>query len=137
MSDQHRAAGGLPRWRGALGRDYLGMWLVLGFLALFILYPLLQVLALSLTDGDGFSLGTLGRLLGEASTRPVLLQTIQTSLTVSVVCLLVAYPAAARLAGLSGWKATLCNILIIFPFLTSSLVRTFVFIVLLGRRGIV
>lgn len=113
------------------------MWLVLAFLGLFFLYPLGRILMLSLTEGGRPSLGSFVRVLEERTTRQVLLQTIQTSLTVSLVCAVIAYPAAARLSSLSGWKATLCNMMILFPFLTSSLVRTFVFIVLLGRRGAV
>lgn len=136
MSDQPQSSGRL-RWPAAVSREHLGLWLVLGFLGLFFLYPLAQILKLSLTEGGSPSLGIFARLLSEPSTRQVLFQTIQTSLTVSLICLIVAYPAAARLAKLDGWKATLCNILILFPFLTSSLVRTFVFIVLLGRRGVV
>ncbi|WP_439495789.1 ABC transporter permease [Bosea sp. (in: a-proteobacteria)] len=135
MPDQQSSA--RPRWLAAASREHLGLWLVLGFLGLFFLYPLARILMLSLTEGGSPSLGIFSRLLSESSTRQVLFQTIQTSLTVSLICLVVAYPAAARLASLDGWKATLCNVLILFPFLTSSLVRTFVFIVLLGRRGVV
>lgn len=124
-------------WGRSLSRDYIGMWVVLGFMALFFLYPLGQVLVLSLSKDGRFSLGIYALVLSEPTTREVLLQTIQTSLVVSLICAFAAYPAAARLASLTGWQATLCNIAILFPFLTSSLVRTFVFIVLLGRRGIV
>jgi putative spermidine/putrescine transport system permease protein len=125
------------RWPAAFAREHLGLWLVLGFLSVFFLYPLAQVLMLSLSEGGRFSLGVFGRLAVDPSIRQVLLQTIQTSLIVSLVCLVIAYPAAVYLAGMSGAKATFCNVLILFPFLTSSLVRTFVFIVLLGRRGAV
>jgi ABC-type spermidine/putrescine transport system permease subunit I len=117
--------------------EWMGMWMILAFLGVFFLYPLAQILMLSLTQNGRLTLGVLGKVLGEPTTRQVLLQTIQTSLMVSFICALIAYPAAARLAGLEGWKSTLCNIMILFPFLTSSLVRTFVFIVLLGRRGVV
>jgi putative spermidine/putrescine transport system permease protein len=116
----------------------LGLWLVLGFVAFFFVYPIAQVLLLSVTDAGGhFSLATYGDVLASVSTQQVLLQTIKTSLLVSLVCLVVGYPAACVLARLEGWKATLCNVLMLFPFLSSSLVRTFVFIVLLGRRGAV
>ena len=119
-------------------RQMLGLWLVLGFVSFFFVYPIGQVLLLSLTDGNGhFSLATFHDVLTSVSTQQVLLQTIKTSLLVSLVCLIVGYPAACVLARLEGWKATLCNVLILFPFLSSSLVRTFVFIVLLGRRGAV
>ena len=126
-------------WRiGAVDKQILGLWLVLGFVALSFLYPLAEVLVLSVTDADGhLTPAKFQELLTNASTRRVLQQTITTSLLVSLICLLVAYPAAVYLARLTGWKSTLCNVLILFPFLSSSLIRTFVFIVLLGRRGTV
>jgi ABC-type spermidine/putrescine transport system permease subunit I len=133
-SHADHASGNLRR---IFGRDHLGMWIVLAFLGMFFLYPLAQILMLSLTEKGQFSFGVFARVLGEQTTRQVLWQTIQTSLMVSLICTIVAYPAASRLATLSGWQATLCNMTILFPFLTSSLVRTFVFIVLLGRRGVV
>jgi putative spermidine/putrescine transport system permease protein len=114
----------------------IGLWLVLAFVSVAFLYPLAKILALSVTDGSGHvSLTSFQDLLTSASVRSVLLQTIKTALIVSSVCLIVGYPAAYCLARMTGWKATLCGVLILFPFLTSSLVRTFVFIVLLGRRG--
>ena len=114
----------------------LGLWLVLGFVSLCFLYPLCRVLLISLTDGAGdFSLTTFQGVLTSATTWRVLMQTIKTAALVSALCLVVGYPAACCLARLQGWRATLCNVLILVPFLTSSLVRTFVFIVLLGRRG--
>src|SRR5215218_8891243 len=125
----------LARW---VDRQLVGLWLVVAFIGFFFVYPLGQVLVLSLTDRTGgLSLSSFQQLLADATIRQVLVQTTQTSLTVSLICLLVAYPAACYLARLTGWKSTLCNVLILFPFLSSSLVRTFVFIVLLGRRGVV
>ena len=67
----------------------------------------------------------------------MLWQTARTAVTVSLLCLVIGYPAAYCLAKLTGWKAAMVSTLILFPFLSSSLVRTFVFIVLLGRRGVV
>ena len=121
---------------GLVRRQMVGLWLVLGFVSLCFVYPLCQVLRLSATDAAGhFSLLAFQEILTNATTRRVLLQTVKTAAMVSLVCLVVGYPAACCLARLSGWKATLCSVLILFPFLSSSLVRTFVFIVLLGRRG--
>jgi putative spermidine/putrescine transport system permease protein len=132
------ATGGNGGYSFLLRRQMFGLWLVLGFLSFFFVYPIGDVLLLSMTDAGGhFSLASFREVLTSASTQHVLLQTIKTSALVSLVCLAVGYPAACCLARLDGWKATLCNVLILVPFLSSSLVRTFVFIVLLGRRGAV
>lgn len=128
-----RLSGGLRR---ILDRQAVGSWLVVGFVSFFFVHPIARVLLLSVTDAEGHaSLAAFRDMVATASTGRVLLQTIKTSAVVSLVCLVVAYPAACCLARLKGSAAMLCNILILFPFLSSSLVRTFVFIVLLGRRG--
>lgn len=115
-----------------------GLWLVLGFLALFFLYPLARVVLLSLADpAGGVSLRSFRAIASDATVARVLWQTARTAVTVSLLCLVIGYPAAYCLAKLTGWKAALVSTLILFPFLSSSLVRTFVFIVLLGRRGVV
>ncbi|TNM63056.1 ABC transporter permease [Aliirhizobium smilacinae] len=118
------------------GRQFVGLAILLAFLSVFFLYPLVEILVLSVIDAEGsLSLQPLYKLLTNAGIQSILLQTAVTSVTVAFTCLVIAYPAAACLARLEGWKATLGNIIILFPFLTSSLVRTFVFIVLLGRNG--
>jgi putative spermidine/putrescine transport system permease protein len=117
-------------------RQILGLWLVLALVSVFFVYPLCRVLLLSVTDPAGdFSLATFQDVLTSASTWRVLLQTVKTSAIVSLICLVIGYPAACCLARLQGWASTLCSVVILVPFLTSSLVRSFVFIVLLGRRG--
>ncbi len=119
------------------GRQMLGLWLVLAFVSCFFLYPLGKVVALSLTDAHGgFTLARFHAFATGTTLPRVLGQTFLTSVSVSVVCLVIGYPAAACLAGLTGWKSGLLGVLILFPFLSNSLVRTFVFIVLLGRRGL-
>lgn len=119
------------------GRQLLGLWLVLAFVSCCFLYPLGKVLALSLTNANGgFTLDWFRALATGVTVPRVLEQTLLTSLSVSAVCLVIGYPAASCLAGLTGWKSGLLGVLVLFPFLSSSLVRTFVFIVLLGRRGL-
>lgn len=127
--------GGLARHVSRLRLSF-GAGVVVAFLILFFVWPLGKVLVLSVTDDGGhLSLAPLFALLGNHGVQLVLLHTVVTSLAVSFVTLIIAYPAASCMARLTGWKATVSYMIILFPFLTSSLVRTFVFIVLLGRTG--
>lgn len=129
---------GRGRVLAGFNRQLLGLWLVLGFVACFFFYPLCKVLLLSLTDSQGdFTLHWFRMLGSNATALHVLEHTVATSVLVSVVCLVIAYPAAHCLAELRGWKSGLLSAFVLFPFLSSSLVRTFVFIVLLGRHGLV
>jgi putative spermidine/putrescine transport system permease protein len=126
------------RWARVARAQHVGLVLVLGFLAAAFLAPLANVLVLSVTDAEGrLSLDSFRDLVASDSLGTVLRQTAMTATQVSAACLVIGYPAAAYLARLEGWKAGLTGVAILFPFLTSSLVRTFVFIVLLGRSGVV
>ncbi|SFC25438.1 ABC transporter permease [Tropicimonas isoalkanivorans] len=117
--------------------QWLGVAVILVFLGVTFIAPLAKVLLLSVTGDDGgATLENFRGLLATSSLRPVLLQTAVTSLEVTLACLVIGYPAAIYLSRLNGWRASLTSVAILFPFLTSSLVRTFVFIVLLGRNGV-
>jgi putative spermidine/putrescine transport system permease protein len=72
---------------------------------------------------------------GEAIYRTVLLRTLWISGTVTLLCLLLGYPLAYRLATLPEGTANLLLILVLLPFWTSLLVRTASWIVLLQREG--
>ncbi len=72
---------------------------------------------------------------GEAVYRAVLFRTLWISGSVTLLCLLLGYPLAYRLATLPEGTANLLLILVLLPFWTSLLVRTASWIVLLQREG--
>ena len=59
------------------------------------------------------------------------------SLLVTAITLLVGYPIAYYLATNSGWRFALVLFCIIVPYFTSVIVRTYSWMVLLGRNGII
>jgi putative spermidine/putrescine transport system permease protein len=63
--------------------------------------------------------------------------TLQIAVVVTVVTLLLGYPVAYALSSVSISKANLLMILVLIPFWTSILVRSYSWMVLLGREGIV
>jgi putative spermidine/putrescine transport system permease protein len=63
--------------------------------------------------------------------------TLQIAVVVTVVTLLLGYPVAYALSSISISKANLLMILVLIPFWTSILVRSYSWMVLLGREGIV
>ncbi len=67
----------------------------------------------------------------------IFLRTIGVSLAVTLACLLLGYPVAYVLAGLSPRLANPLLVLVLVPFWTSVLVRTTAWVVLLQRDGIV
>jgi putative spermidine/putrescine transport system permease protein len=106
------------------------------FLAIFFLYPLAGMLGRSVI-GQGPWFAQYARLLSE----PVWLQivgiTFEIALFTTICTLLLGYPLAYLLSALNSRAAGLLMILIIVPYFTSILVRTYAWMVLLGTDGIV
>jgi ABC-type spermidine/putrescine transport system permease subunit I len=104
--------------------------------ALFFVYPLLGVLGLSVHDGTGFTLAPLQQLYASKLAVVVLQRTFTLALTVTALCLLIGYPAAYFMAGLTPRRRAFMTYLILLPFWISILIRTYTWVVLLGREGV-
>jgi putative spermidine/putrescine transport system permease protein len=63
--------------------------------------------------------------------------TVRMSLEATAITLVVSFPLAWLLSRATGVKALLLGLLVLVPFLTSVLVRTFAWIAILGQRGLV
>ncbi len=64
------------------------------------------------------------------------LNTIRLGLLGTLLCLLVAYPMAYFMATRGGRRKTLLLALVVIPFWTSFLIRTYAWVFLLGNRGL-
>lgn len=119
----------------------LGLALPLGlFFAVFVILPLLLLLYVSLHADAGMTqlgLKQYGRFLGDAFNRAVLFKTLWLGVQVTVLALLLGLPLAyAYTLAPPRWQGLLM-LLIVLPLLTSAVVRTFAWVVILGRQGIV
>jgi ABC-type spermidine/putrescine transport system permease subunit I len=63
--------------------------------------------------------------------------TFRIGLLVTVLCLLLGYPMAYYFTTLPSGRANILLILILIPLWTSVLVRTYAWIMILGRNGII
>ncbi len=63
--------------------------------------------------------------------------TFQVSIVVTIVCMVLGYPLAYMLSQMPRRAASICLILVILPFWTSVLVRTYAWLVILQRNGLV
>ncbi|MGE0212887.1 MAG: ABC transporter permease [Parvibaculaceae bacterium] len=110
--------------------------LMLPALLLFLVFfgaPLVRLLLLGFEGGFGHY----GRAITGAVFQQIFLLTFQISIAVTLITFLLGYPVAYLLATTTpGWR-TLGFILILLPLWTSILVRTYAWMVLLGRNGIV
>lgn len=100
------------------------------------LYPLARLLASSLWAPD-FTLVHYARLLSEPFYLLILLRTLWIALIVSLLALVLGYPVAIIMARLRGWPAGLVAACVLIPLWTSALVRSYAWVVLLQRNGVV
>ncbi|HTZ34472.1 MAG TPA: ABC transporter permease [Stellaceae bacterium] len=120
-------------WRSREGMLVLP---ALAFYALVYVYPLFRLAAWSFFD-NGFTLKFYGELFGEPTYFRALANTLEISFLVTLVCLLAGYPLAYLMATTSPAARRVVTILVLVPFWTSILVRTFAWIVILGKVGLV
>ncbi|ULK95713.1 ABC transporter permease [Bradyrhizobium sp. I71] len=109
------------------------------FLAAFVL-PLIALVAISLFRTPQFaelSLAQYLRFFSDPFSIKVLTDTLWLGTEVALATLILAYPLALAYAASGQLMRTLITFLIMLPLLTSTVVRTFAWIVLLGRDGIV
>ncbi|HTK01839.1 MAG TPA: ABC transporter permease, partial [Bordetella sp.] len=108
------------------------------FLVAFLLLPSIRLLALSMfTSAGAFTLSAFDKFLNPSVYRQVLGTTFSIAIQTTVFCLLLAYPLAYWLSGLSRRRQTVTVLLVLMAYWTSSLVKNFAWIVLLGRTGMV
>jgi putative spermidine/putrescine transport system permease protein/spermidine/putrescine transport system permease protein len=92
----------------------------------------------SFVGADGqFSLENYDRMLTSKSYGRIFRTTFEVSLLTTGICILIGYPLAYFLSQVSSRVANLCLITVLLPFWTSLLVRTYAWLVLLQKKGLV
>jgi len=110
---------------------------LLVLLALFV-YPLIGIADRSVyRPRSGYTLDFYRQIFRVPVYLQVIGHTFRTAALVTLSCLLLGYPLAYLLATLRPRIARLLLIVVILPFFTSIIVRTYAWMVLLGRNGIV
>jgi len=105
-------------------------------LVLFV-YPILRLLVTSVYDQGIISLEHYRRIVEVDVYLRVMRTTFTIALQVTAICLVLGYPLAYFLSTLRARTARLLLILVLIPFWTSILVRTYAWMVLLQRQGVV
>jgi putative spermidine/putrescine transport system permease protein len=107
------------------------------FLGVAFVYPVALLLSASFADATGsLSAVHYTRLYESPVVSRVLVITFQIAAWTTLLCVLAAYPVAYLLATAGRNVRNVLIILVLMPFWTSFLVRTFAWIVLLGRNGV-
>ena len=137
LSDDHAAA---------LRKDRLiERWLMLSLaapalllVAVCLLVPVAWLFYLSFyTDAGTATLINYRHLVEQPSYARIFWTTFKVSVLTTGICAVLGYPLAYFMSQLSRRAANLCMILVLLPFWTSLLVRTYAWLVLLQRTGLV
>jgi putative spermidine/putrescine transport system permease protein len=112
----------------------LALPLVLLF-AIFFVVPFLEIMRVSFAGAGGAMTG-ISWLVTSPIFSIVFINTLKLSATVTFWCLILGYPAACFIAMQPERRRGLLLALILLPFWTSVLVRTYTWSLVLGREGI-
>lgn len=132
------------RIKGLQGNGFrnLAIALIVGWLLLFVFLPNLMIIATSFLTRDHASLISLVLSLDSYSRLldPLYIKVLGHSLLMAgiatLLCLLVAYPFAYIIAKMPVRVRPLLLFLVIIPFWTNSLIRTYALKIVLGTKGL-
>lgn len=103
-----------------------------------LVIPVGWLFFVSFVGADGqFSLENYSRMIESAAYGRIFRTTFEVSLLTTAICILIGYPLAYFLSQLPQKLANLCLITVLLPFWTSLLVRTYAWLVLLQKKGLV
>ena len=124
------------RWRAWLRPGAMSAPIIV-LLLVMLVYPVGQLLLLSVHNGNGFTLVEYKRLFASSVYVDVLLITLKVSLWTTFFSVLTGYPIAYLISSLTRERKNRLLFWVLLSFWTSFLVRTFAWVVLLGRNGVI
>jgi len=120
--------------------EKLSYWLLatpaLAVMVIFYIWPVLNIWGISVTEPTT-GLGNYTRMFDSNAVRVSFIATFRIAAITTVFCLLLGYVVAYTVANFATRLKPLMLALILLPFWISVLIRSFAWIVLLGRSGLV
>jgi len=105
---------------------------------LILVIPVGWLFYVSFIGADGtFSMENYERMIKRKSYGRIFYTTFEVSVLTTGLCILIGYPLAYFMSQLPSRIANLCLITVLLPFWTSLLVRTYAWLVLLQKNGLV
>lgn len=120
-------------------KNLLGMLLVVPgvlFVVLFMLVPLFSLCLTSFFPQQSFSLSSYWGLIKDVYFQQVFVRSMRLSLLSTFVCAVLGFPSAYYISKHSRHKGMMMAFAV-FPMFTSPVIRSFSWMVILGKRGIV
>jgi len=117
------------------GENFLLLLPGMALLAFAFLLPVGAMLVLAFSTETGFGVEHFTRFFGQGFYVAILWRTIKLSLLITLVCALIGFPLAYIMARSGSRMRTWLSILLILPLMTSVVIRSFGWMVLLNRSG--
>ena len=106
------------------------------FLTLFMIIPLALTFAGTFSDAGSFSFQGYLDFFKNDYFMEILFTTIRVSLLTTLFCIILGFPAAYFISGLRARTKAIMLLLAVFPLLVSPVVRSFSWMIILGRNGL-
>lgn len=126
----------LPGWRPRIDAGWVMIAPALALMLIFYLLPVLSVLTISFSEPEP-GLGNYAMLLDNAAIHRVLMTTLRITLITSAVTLVLGYFVAYGLATATPKVRAVLMFGVILPLWVSVLIRSFAWIAILRRQGVV
>ncbi|WP_421617367.1 ABC transporter permease [Brevibacillus sp. TJ4] len=106
------------------------------FLTLFLVIPIAMTIFSTFYHEGGFTVQGYLTFLTDTYYLKILWTTLQVSLVTTFVCILLGFPVSYYISRLGARKKGILLALAVFPLLTSSVVRSFSWMIILGKKGL-
>ncbi|NOU90754.1 ABC transporter permease subunit [Paenibacillus sp. LMG 31460] len=119
-------------------KTYLFLLLLPGllFLTVFMVVPILLTIGSTFFDKGTFTLGGYLSFFKDPYFLKIVWTTLRVSLVTTLFCILLGFPVAYFISKQSPRQKAILLALAIFPLLTSSVVRSFSWMIILGKKGL-
>ncbi|WP_313893973.1 ABC transporter permease [Psychrobacillus sp.] len=106
------------------------------FLTVFMLVPIFMTMGTTFFTEDGFTVQGYLQFFSDPYFMGILLTTLRVSIITTIICIILGFPAAYFVSKVGPRKKALLLLLTIFPLLTSPVVRSFSWMIILGKNGV-
>jgi ABC-type spermidine/putrescine transport system permease subunit I len=145
IAEDNKAAQTLLNKRALKSEEYRERFMLFGLsmpsllaILIVVFLPILWLSSLSFYNTAGaLSMENYVRIFESDLYRRTFVVTFQISISVTVICVLLGYPLCYWLSKMTDRKAAILMVFVLVPFWTSVLVRTYAWLVLLQRNGII
>ncbi|MEW6624529.1 MAG: ABC transporter permease [Bacillota bacterium] len=118
------------------GFVYLLLFPGVVFLVIFVIAPLFATILTTFRLEESFTIESYRQFFTDPYYLKIYMRTLRTSLIATILCVILGFPTAYYISKTSMKKKGIYIALAVFPLLTSPVVRSFSWMAVLGRHGI-